>query len=211
LRVILFSGKAESGKTSSALITKDILETQGYKVIKMAYGDEVKSTAKNIWGYNGTKDIKNRELLQWWGTDIVKKRYPTFWIDIVINLSKCLENHFDYFLIDDVRFLDEIESWHEKSLYDIYTVRVERPNHQNKLTLDQKLHISETSLDNYNFNNYISADSLTELEKEINEKLIPKIIGCQNKTSMYCIRSKCDDLCVDDGTMYCLRRSVGSE
>ena len=35
--------------------------------------------------------------------------------------------------------------------FDVISVRIERPNHQNKLSEEQRSHLSETSLDDYNF------------------------------------------------------------
>lgn len=165
-RIILFSGKAESGKTSAAKITKERLESLGLKVVKLSYGDYVKQTAKMLFGWNGEKDEAGRALLQWWGTDKVRARCPDFWVDAAIRLCGIIEDMYDFVIIDDVRYENEISRW-ALSGYDYITIRVERPNHKSALTPEQLEHISETSLDDYGFDARLVADDMAELTSAV--------------------------------------------
>lgn len=191
MKVILISGKAEAGKTTTANIIKTFLEERGKKVACMSYGQYVKDTAKLIWNWDGKKDKKGRELLQWCGTDIVRAQDPNFWVDSVIRLAKVIDKHVDYLIIDDCRFLNEIETWRtvkyvtldeatdalasRQRFSDIITIRVERPGHENALTPEQRRHPSETELDNYIFDITIKAINKAELYDKIVWYVMPKI------------------------------------
>jgi hypothetical protein len=159
--VILISGKAESGKTTAANYLKEAFDLCGYKVAKMAYGDYVKFTAKTIYAWDGKKDEAGRQLLQHWGTEVVRQKQPDFWVDNVIELCELIKDEFDIVIIDDVRFPNEIERWNGRFNYT--TLRIERPGHENTLTPEQRKHISETALDGYKHMHTISAENMGEL------------------------------------------------
>ena len=191
MKVILISGKAEAGKTTTANIIKTLLEKHGKKVACIPYGQYVKDTAKMIWNWDGKKDKKGRELLQWWGTDVVRAQDPNFWVDSVIRLAKVIDKYVDYLIVDDCRFLNEIEAWravkyvaldeatdaltNRQRFPDIITIRVERPGHENVLTPEQRRHPSETQLDNYIFDVAIKATNKAELYDKIVWYIMPKI------------------------------------
>ena len=63
MKVILISGKAEAGKTTTANIIKTFLEERGRKVACIPYGQYVKDTAKLIWNWDGKKDKKGLSLI----------------------------------------------------------------------------------------------------------------------------------------------------
>ena len=191
MKVILISGKAEAGKTTTANIIKTFLEECGKKVACIPYGQYVKDTAKLIWNWDGKKDKKGRELLQWWGTDIVRAQDPNFWVDSVVRLAKVIDKYVDYLIVDDCRFINEIEAWraikyvaldsatdtlaNRQRFSDIITIRVERPGHENALTPEQRRHPSETELDDYIFDITIKAIDKAGLYDEVVWNVMPKI------------------------------------
>ena len=61
-----------------------------------------------------------------------------------------------------------------KNFDNVYKIRIERPSFENNLTKDERKHITETALDNYNDYDYIIENSGT-LE-ELNEK-VKKIVS----------------------------------
>ena len=168
MKIILFSGKAEAGKTTSAKLLKKKLTGQGKHAVIIPYGDYVKHTAKLLFGWDGNKDEVGRQLLQWWGTDFVRKKDSMFWVETVMRIARVLDGTIDYILIDDVRFVDEIVCWFG---YDYLSVRVERPGHENSLTAEQLHHISETELDNWKFDVTITATNISELEEQVSKKV----------------------------------------
>ena len=179
MKIILISGKAEAGKTTTANMLKKYYEKNGKKVAVVPYGQYVKDTAKLLWGWDGQKDKKGRQLLQWWGTDIVREKDENFWVNQVINLATLVDDLVDYFIVDDCRFPNEIQAWknNEKFSKNITTIRVERPGHENGLTSEQRLHPSETELDDYVFDITINAPDLAELEYAICEQVLPKLLN----------------------------------
>jgi TFIIF-interacting CTD phosphatase-like protein len=55
----------------------------------------------------------------------------------------------------------------------VTTIRVERLNYSSPLTLEQLNHISETDLDNFDFDYYVIADNgLDKLEAEVKKILV---------------------------------------
>lgn len=171
MRVILISGHAREGKDSTADILKKKFTERGKTVLIAHYGDLVKYVCKTFFDWNGEKDEVGRAILQRRGTDEVRKIFPDFWVSFIYNILQIYPNEWDYVLIPDCRFPNEIEYF--KDGFDIRTIRVNRLNYISPLTEEQQKHSSETSLDNYKFDYVINSESgLDKLETEIN-----KIVG----------------------------------
>ena len=130
MHIILISGKAQHGKNESAEIIKRKLEQKNKKVLITAYGDLVKYVSKMFFNWDGQKDKVGRTLLQKIGTDVIRKKKPNFWVDFIINILILFENEWDYILIPDLRFKNEIFRWNE--YWDITVLRVNRLNFENK-------------------------------------------------------------------------------
>ena len=174
MKIILISGKAEAGKTTAANIIKYYLCGIGKRAAIVPYGQYVKDTAKMIFGWDGQKDENGRQLLQWWGTDVVRKKNENFWVNTVMRLAAVLDGEIDYLIIDDCRFPNEVELW--KHEYGCLTLRIERPGHENALNDEQRKHPSETALDDYEFDVTISATDFKELKEAIYEQVLTIIV-----------------------------------
>lgn len=170
--IILISGKAEAGKTTAANIIKGLLleQKRDARVAIVPYAAHVKNTAKLLFDWNGVKDEAGRQLLQWWGTDVVRAQYPDFWVEEVMRLVDVARDQLDYVIIDDVRFPNEITRW-QTAWFPTLTIRVERPGHENALTPEQRRHPSETALDMFPHEVFLSARNVEQLEAEIMRKL----------------------------------------
>ncbi|WP_206459320.1 deoxynucleotide monophosphate kinase family protein [Anaerovorax sp. IOR16] len=149
---------------------QQILKDNNKNVLLAHYGDLVKYICQKFWGWNGLKDENGRHILQNVGTDLIRKVFPNYWVDFIIQQVKFTDNKYDYVLVPDTRFPNEIERWKETGL-NIITVRVNRPNFESDLTEEQKNHPSETALDNYKFDYIISAEGLDNLVAPIREIL----------------------------------------
>ena len=88
IKVILFSGKATSGKDASAFILKELLEQDNKTVLITHYADLLKFICKNIMGWDGIKDEKGRRILQKVGTDTIRKQNPDYWVDFISDFLK---------------------------------------------------------------------------------------------------------------------------
>lgn len=167
VNVILISGKARNGKSVTAQILKQKLELKNKKVLVTAYGNLVKHVCEAFFNWDGQKDRHGRSLLQRIGTDVIRKQKPNYWVDFVIDIVSMFPDEWDYVIVDDCRFYNEIERWFG---FDVVTLRVNRLNFQSPLTLEQQNHISETALDDYDFDYIINSESgLDSLEKEIDK------------------------------------------
>ena len=82
-------------------------------------------------------------MLQNVGTNVVRKKYPNYWVDFILQMADFFSECWDYIIIPDVRFPNEINLWKEKG-YDVITINVNRPDFNNGLTEEQNKHESET-------------------------------------------------------------------
>lgn len=160
--VITISGKARHGKDTSAQILKSFLENAGKKVLIIHYADYLKFICKQYFGWNGEKDLAGRTLLQLVGTEKVRAKEPDFWVSIVDKFMNVFQDDYDYFIIPDTRFPNEIE-FLKKAGWIVMTIKVIRPDFDNGLTEKQRNHPSETALDDYEFDYIMSATDIYQL------------------------------------------------
>lgn len=179
-KVLLISGKARHGKDTFAKVFKDCAITYGKKALIIRYGDILKCVCTNCFGWDGKKDKRGRTLLQQVGTEVIRKNNPDAWVNCVIEIVKGFGDNYDYVLIPDTRFPNEIEKWKDTGL-DCTSIRVVRENedeteYDNGLTEEQKNHLSEISLDDYNFDYVVINRDLSEFVDSV-EFLFEKMEG----------------------------------
>ena len=169
MKIINISGKAQHGKDTTALILKKKLESKNKKVIITHYADLLKYEAKQFFNWDGNKDEKGRQILQYMGTDVIRKINPDYWVGFIKEFMKMFQDEWDYVIIPDCRFPNEIEAWGIDNWPNI-AIRVIRDNFISNLTPEQLNHPSETALDDYDFNYYIfNSNDMNYLEKEIDK------------------------------------------
>lgn len=145
MKVIVFSAKACGGKDTTANFVKEHLKNCNKKVLIIHYADLLKFICKAYFEWDGQKDAFGRSLLQEVGTDIIRAQEPDFWVDQVIKVLKFFPDRWDYVLVPDCRFPNEIDKMSKD--FETIHVRIIRPNFDNGLSDEQKQHPSETSLD----------------------------------------------------------------
>ncbi len=145
-KVICIGGKAQHGKDTSAVIFSQVLTDRGNKTLVVHYADLLKFICRTYFGWDGSKDEVGRTLLQRVGTNVVREQVPDYWVDFVIGLAKLFPNEWDYIIIPDTRFPNELHRWKGSGFDSVY-VRVQRENFTSPLTPEQQNHISETALD----------------------------------------------------------------
>lgn len=150
MKIILVSGKARSGKDSFAKEVSAILKARNQKVLVAHYAGLLKYICKEFFDWNGEKDEAGRTLLQKVGTEGFRKKNPEYWVKFIKDIMNVFPDEWDYVIIPDCRFKNEIESW-KKDGYNVFTVRMERLDYQSQLTEEQQNHQSEVDLDNYDF------------------------------------------------------------
>lgn len=158
MKVVLISAKMRNGKDAFAELLKDELELKGKKVLIAHYADLLKYICKTFFNWDGQKDEKGRSILQYVGTDIIRHQCADYWVKFMMEFLFMFRKEWDYVLIPDTRFPNEIEyvelSW--VGVADTYTVRVNRPNFDNGATTEQLKHESECALDDYEFDTIIT-------------------------------------------------------
>lgn len=176
-KVIIISGKSGAGKDAFGKFLREKLEEKGKRVITIHYGDAVKWVLRDYFKWDGNKDEAGRTLLQHIGTDVVRAKYPNFWVNIVADLVSAFENEFDVAIIPDARFENEVQIVMEK-YPDLACIRVERTNADGApwvnplFTPTQLAHPSETSLDDFSFNYIVHNDGELDELKESAEAVL---------------------------------------
>ncbi len=154
MKVILISGKSNSGKDQLGKYIYNILDKQDYRVLIIHFADFVKYCCTQYYNWDGNKDIYGRTLLQRIGTDVVRNKYPNYWADCVGKFISATANDWDFVLVPDWRFLNEytrVKLFNPNTI----TVRINRLNKDGtfylnpNFTKEQNQHSSECALDDY--------------------------------------------------------------
>lgn len=171
MKVILVSGKAQHGKDTAAQYIKAELEEHGETVLIAHYADLVKYICKTFFGWDGSKDEYGRHILQYVGTDVIRSRYPNYWVDFLSEILSIFSDEWDFVIIPDTRFPNEVSRMVEAG-FDVTHIRVMRDNFVSPLTEEQQKHLSETALDNSNPDILLMNDGSLEHYEEIVRKSI---------------------------------------
>lgn len=177
MKVILISGKAQNGKDTTAEFIRERLSNDGYRVLVTHYADLLKYVCRNYFEWNGVKDERGRKLLQYVGTDVVRKKAPTLWVDFITRILECFPDSWDYVIIPDCRFPNEVSTI-QNAEFDTSHLRIVRTNFDDHLTEEQRQHPSETALDGYEADYYICNDgTLSELKAKTNNWITENLYG----------------------------------
>lgn len=169
IKVVAISGKARHGKDTVAEMLFEHLSDQGYRVLITHYADLLKFICRNYFGWDGAKDEAGRHILQFVGTDVVRKQKPDYWVDFVIDMLSLFKDHWDYVIIPDTRFPNEIDKLRRRK-FDTTHLRVVRPNYDAGLSQEQMSHPSETALDAVRADIYLKNDgTLEDLRNAVNQ------------------------------------------
>lgn len=166
--VILLSGHAGCGKDFTANILKEQLEALDKKVLITHYADLLKYICKSFFNWNGEKDEYGRTLLQQVGTNTIRKQNRDYWVNFLSDFITMFPNEWDYILIPDTRFPNEIEVMKQNKYINTISMRIIRRNYNSPLTEEQQKHPSETALDTYMFDYFIQNNTKCEVEEQIN-------------------------------------------
>lgn len=144
--VILVSGKAGSGKSKVASeLEKKLNEVGGLTVFRYSFADPIKYIAKAFIKWDGEKDEKGRKLLQEQGR-IGREYDKDIWVKHFLNQldRKAGMFLFNFAIIDDWRFPNELAYLRNNPLFDVVTIRVFGRNGQ--MPGETATDVSENSL-----------------------------------------------------------------
>ena len=177
MKVIAISGHAQNGKDTTANMLNEKLAAKGKRVLITHYADLLKYICKTFFDWDGKKDERGRHILQYVGTDVIRQKMPDYWVDFIVSILDLFGENWDYVLIPDSRFPNEIEKLRTCG-FDVTHLRVIRPNFISPLTEEQQKHPSETALDNTEPDYFIVNDgTLDDLSALINKYMEENIYG----------------------------------
>ena len=171
MKIFVICGKARHGKDTTALIIDKYFEKNNKKVINLQYSSYLKEYAKRITGWDGSEETKPRELLQYLGTEYIRKEIDNlFFVKRMIGDLKVYSKYFDVATISDARMVEEIDEL-KKEFSNVYAIKVVRPNFDNGLSVEQQKHATEIALDNYDKIDHVLLNdgTLEDLEKKIED------------------------------------------
>jgi len=166
-KIYILSGKAKSGKN----VVSDIITNyyKDKKCLSISYSYYLKDYIKRITDWNGLEETKPRELLQQIGIELIKNKInDKLFINRLLEDIEVFSYFYDIIIVTDARLALEIEIPKQR-LKNVITIRINRDNIDNNLTENQKNHITETALDNYNNFDYIIENNkdYNELKNEV--------------------------------------------
>lgn len=91
---------------------------------------------------------KHPKLLQWWGTEYRRAQNKNYWVD---KLFASIPANTDIALISDVRFQNEADAITSRGGYNVNVQRLNQDGTMYQSTDRSPNHLSETALDNYNW------------------------------------------------------------
>ena len=157
-KLILVSGKANSGKDTFIDMTIEYLESKGYKCVKLAFAKYLKDLCRDHMGWSGDKDIEGRTLLQYIGTDIIRDKlnWQAFHVNRVCEDIQIIGDQYDFVFVSDARFANEL--YHAKSVFlnKCTDLLIDRPSLVSELDGKQLAHKSENALGDYRHAYYIA-------------------------------------------------------
>ena len=106
---IMANGKASVNKELVAKLLRGELEKADKRVLVARFADPLKLICRNWFDWDGRMDDAGRSLLRYIGTDVVRARLPDFWADFTLNLLSLLRDEWDYVIIPDSRYPNELD------------------------------------------------------------------------------------------------------
>lgn len=167
MKVMAISGRAQHGKDTTANMLKKLMEQKGKTVLIFHYADLLKHICRSYFDWDGKKDDAGRRILQYVGTDVIRAKQPDYWVDFATGFLRLFPDEWDYVLIPDCRFPNEVDCLGQAG-FDMMHVRIVRPGFKSPLSPEQQMHPSETALDHTVPDHWVYNDgTLGDLENTI--------------------------------------------
>ena len=106
-KIICISGKDETWKDTVADILREELRGEGQRVLIARLADPLRHICRDWFKWDDKKGPAG--LLQCIGTDLVRAQNPDFWVDFTAGLIAAIRDRWDYVIIPDCRFKNELD------------------------------------------------------------------------------------------------------
>lgn len=182
--VLMICGHAGVGKDLFAKYVKDELmkTVPEDQILITHFADLIKYICTNFLGWNGKKDFYGRMILQYVGTDVFKAANPNYWSNFIIDLMMLFNGKWQYVIIPDTRFPDEIQNMKNEFKENVMPIRVYRTEIDGKLKYLTYLHESEKYIDECQTDMTIYNDGSKEHLKELAADFTKELIKFYNET-----------------------------
>ena len=163
MKIYVIGGKAKAGKNTFGDLLREELKDYGYKPCVMHITAPLYSFARNYFEWDGNENTKPREFLQKMGIEIIQQKLgkKDFLLKRLEEDIEILKEFFDVFIITDARLIREFEEL-KKKYPDVVTIKLERKNYKDDLTEEERAHITETELDQYEDFDYIIENNVLD-------------------------------------------------
>ncbi len=164
MKVIVLAGKAGSGKNYLGEKLVYYAQKNHLRAVLTEYSKYLKLYAKELLNYDAQKDEKPRKFLQDIGSFVREKIDASFLVKRMLDDFYVYETCCDVVVISDARLIQEIEAL-KQSAYEVISIKVVQSLFDSNLSLDEKKHVTELELDDYqNFDYIIENKSKEEIE-----------------------------------------------
>ena len=168
-KIFIIAGRARQGKDTVCEFIREYYKD--YKILHLPNNYYMRDYAKRIIGWDLEDASKPRELLielADYGRSLNEHFYINRTIEDIIIFSR----YYDIIVIPDARFPYEIEIPKEK-FENVISINIKRPNYDSELSISQKNHPIETSLEKYDNYDYkiINDGNLQDLKNKVFEIL----------------------------------------
>ena len=154
MRVFLISGKAGVGKNEVAKLIKEYYNEKEMSTVITSFSKYLKMYAREMTDWDGKEETKPRHFLQTLGSVIREDmKWPYFFIDRMFKDLEIYDRYFDNVVISDVRLIEEIRMFklEVENCISIHVIG----NQSDKLTIEERNHITEVELNNYKGFDYV--------------------------------------------------------
>lgn len=167
-KIYVVGGKAKHGKDTFSAFLKETYENNNKKVIVTQLSKYIKYYAREMTGWDLSEETKPREFLQQLGTTVIRQKLKKddLFIKRMIDDIEIFSCFYDAIIISDIRLKKEIIELKE-AYPNIISIHITRPDFDNGLTEEQKMHPTEIDLDDYTgFDIEIVNTTLDKLKEE---------------------------------------------
>ena len=107
-KVVCISGTNTTRNAAAAEALRDALVEKGQRVLITRFTDPLEDLCKRWFDWDGKKDQSGRSLLNCIGDDIIRGEDPDFWVRFTFRLLGMICDEWDYAIIPDCRFANEV-------------------------------------------------------------------------------------------------------
>lgn len=139
MKIIAFAGLARAGKTSAAQFVSDILGDKGKTVVRASFAGPIRDGLKEFGITKEQFYTHYRDLAQYIGA-YCRGIEDQWWVQVTMNKAAVSATFADYFIIDDVRYPNEVQALRDAGAVLVYVDAHKRLGEE----LDNSLYLHES-------------------------------------------------------------------